>query len=97
MFHTEYVKNGIVYRSHPNFQSDGAWYDWAMVKFADENEAVDDELATPISNYPSDMFPSKIIAFVTHHPSNGDPEELNAIVHSCEYNDHEWDSVITEN
>ena len=30
---TEYKRNGITYRAHPNYNSFGEWYDWAMVKF----------------------------------------------------------------
>jgi len=36
LFHLyfEYRQEGILYRAHPNYQSMGPWFEWAMIKFA---------------------------------------------------------------
>jgi len=31
--HLEYVHNGAFFCCHPNYKSNGEWYDWVMVKF----------------------------------------------------------------
>jgi len=35
---TEYKRNGVTYHAHPNYNSVGEWYDWAMVRFELEND-----------------------------------------------------------
>ena len=59
------------FRCHPNFHAEGAWYDWAMVRF--EQPSV--ELGTEdVENggwfdffYPSDVYPCKVLGFVKGH------------------------------
>jgi hypothetical protein len=35
---TEYVRGTNRFRAHPNFRSDGSWYDWVEVRFSDEDD-----------------------------------------------------------
>ena len=35
--HLEYVQNGVTFRCHPNYKSNGEWYDWAMIWFDSAN------------------------------------------------------------
>ena len=32
-YFTEYERNGFVYRAHPNYRGEGAYYDWAFVQW----------------------------------------------------------------
>jgi len=34
----EYKRNGAAYRAHPNYNSFGEWYDWAMMRFESVEE-----------------------------------------------------------
>ncbi len=34
--YTEYRRDGILFRCHPNYKSQGPWYDWAVMQFEDE-------------------------------------------------------------
>ena len=90
---TEHRQKGHTYRSHPNYQSSGPWYDWVLVHFDDSNENTAEvrngkqggAKKQKISHlYPSTDVPSKILCFYTD-PIEGD---VRALVHSCEYSDH---------
>jgi hypothetical protein len=37
-FCTEYQRNGQIFRAHSDYRSDGAWYDWVMIKWARDKE-----------------------------------------------------------
>jgi hypothetical protein len=37
-FFTEYQRNGHIFRAHSDYRSDGAWYDWVMIKWARDME-----------------------------------------------------------
>jgi hypothetical protein len=30
---TEYVRDGVIFRGHPNYRSNGEWKDWVMIQF----------------------------------------------------------------
>lgn len=98
---TEHRQKGHTYRSHPNYQSSGPWYDWVLVHFDDSNENTAEvrngkqggAKKQKISHlYPSTDVPSKILCFYTD-PIEGD---VRALVHSCEYSDHVDDSILCE-
>ena len=36
--YTQYKRNGVLYRCHPNYRGDGPWYDWVMMSYEDEND-----------------------------------------------------------
>jgi hypothetical protein len=70
---TEYTNHyGNRLRAHPNFRSDGPWYDWANVLFG---EGEDDEQSVLESQF----YPSKILCFYID-PVSG---ESCALVHTC--------------
>ena len=70
-YFTEYERNGFVYRAHPNYRGEGAYYDWAFVQWETGTDAMD---GSPICQ----NYIGRILGFVTH-PGN---LETYAIVHS---------------
>jgi hypothetical protein len=69
-FFTEYERNGFVYRAHPNYRGEGAYYDWAKIKW---QIGVDPATHQPIH----EIYIGRILGFIKH--PNG---ETKAIVHS---------------
>ena len=61
--YTEYFRNDVLFRAHPNYRSRGPWYDWTMVLFSDERKSGDIEDIQYETEFPRDYFPSKILAF----------------------------------
>ena len=51
---TEFVNNGTRYKCHPNYQSDGAFYDYANVTFQFNNSNIEED------------FPAKLLCFFKH-------------------------------
>jgi hypothetical protein len=47
-FFTEYQRNGNVYHAHPDYRRDGAYYDWAHVKWWDGDDVDGNQLSTDI-------------------------------------------------
>ena len=35
--YTEYKRDGVLFRAHPNYQSTGMWYDWVMISWTQED------------------------------------------------------------
>jgi len=52
---TEHKREGQIFRAHPNYRKEGAWYDWAQVAFAP-----DEDLDTKVTT----KYPSQIWMFV---------------------------------
>ena len=52
---TEHKREGQIFRAHPNYRKEGAWYDWAQVAFAP-----DEDLDTVVTT----KYPSQIWLFV---------------------------------
>jgi hypothetical protein len=69
-FFTEYERNGFVYRAHPDYRGEGAYYDWANVQWEFGNDPVTGEGI----NKP---FIARILGFI--QLTSG---EIQAIVHS---------------
>lgn len=69
-FFTEYERNGFVYRAHPNYRGEGAYYDWANVQWELGNDPITD---TPIIK----PYIARILGFI-QHPSG----DIQAIIHS---------------
>jgi hypothetical protein len=69
-YFTEYECNGFVYRAHPNYRGNGAYYDWVKV-----NWEVDTDNTTGEVTYTS--FMGRMLGFFTHPDG-----ETNAIIHS---------------
>lgn len=77
---TEYNRNGLIFRAHPNYRSTGGWFDWALFKWeVDEGVFID--------------IPGQIVMFFwipqQNHPIEIDgrctvqDEGLYALVESC--------------
>jgi hypothetical protein len=40
--YTEWSNQGVCFRAHPNFRSEGAWYEWASIGWETNNDGSDD-------------------------------------------------------
>lgn len=108
---TEYRKNGKQYRSHPDFQGKGPWYDFVVIPWQEkpiiEKERKAGQKPKPSdpsskSSYLDDIYPGKgklvpaRLLALFKDPLNGD--EM-AIVHSCRPRrvmNEKMTSVLTE-
>jgi hypothetical protein len=69
-FFTEYERNGFVYRAHPKYRGESAYYDWAYVKWVIGTHPVTNaDICQP--------YPARILGFF-QHPDG----EVKAVVHS---------------
>ena len=78
---TEYRRDIVLFRSHPNHRKKGPWRDWVMVQW----EAEDDD-----ENIYSYYTPSQILCFFYHKATNN---QLYALVHPCEENGNEYTTL----
>jgi len=85
---TDYNQNGVTYRTHPNFNPFGEWYDWAMVKFESEDvyEILSDN--AEYAYYARDLYPAKVLCFL-----RAADETIHAMTHCCVASDHSEDSI----
>jgi hypothetical protein len=103
--YTEYKRDKNSFRAHPNFNSNGSWYDWVMIRFStDDNQEEHGskqrrgrkrqrEDQVPVGgSYPKDFYPCKILCFF-RDPVDGDDR---ALVHACKESNHEEDSALCE-
>jgi hypothetical protein len=81
-FCTEYQRNDFVYRAHPKYRNEKAYYDWAYIKWWDGEDPV-----TLEAKYVSII--GRILCFF-HHPDG----ELMAVVHSCKCETNEQHGVF---
>jgi len=88
---TEYKRNGVIYHAHPNFNSFGEWYDWAMITFEDDNGNNNFPVEEQIGYYANNLYPAKILCFV-----QGSDDSIHAVIHYCKANDHSKDSILVE-
>ncbi len=87
---SEYHRGNNKFRAHPNYRSEGSWYDWVLVKFHVDGMGIQ-------------YYPSKILTFFTiqekdtmdssKSPSN---KGALALIHSCESKDSDSTTAITE-
>lgn len=99
---TEYQRNQKIFRAHPNYASNGGWYDWVMVRFdtgnpllgTDKSQTKGNEksVADSCGFYGEGFFPSRILCIFRTRGS----DEVLALIHSCMESDHSCDSVIME-
>lgn len=82
----------LTVRAHPNFNNEGSWYDWVMVKFPGTPNARGrsgaEELKTTSPFFPDEVVPCKVLAW-TKKTSCDNDEELHALVHPCDYRTHD--------
>ena len=83
---TEYNRFGVPFRCHPNYRSQGPWYDWAMVQF----EVTDNNNNTWQQDYPS-----QIVALLMQH-MNPTLHEHKMVVLSCSDRNIDADSVLLQ-
>jgi hypothetical protein len=82
--HTEYFYNGLRYRAHPDYRSEGAWYDWCMVEYVpsvvDNRRERTNKSEDIISAFPPGYYPAKLLGFFW----NQTPKKVMAIIHTCD-------------
>ena len=101
--YTEYRRDGLLFRAHPNYRSEGAWYDWCMVQF-NVGESHDDSSTTASSDgyWGQGSVPAKILCFLvdpTDSDGDGDSNKNRnemVLCHCCEFSTHEKDSTLCE-
>ena len=93
--YTEIKHLGKIYRAHPNYRSQGVWYDWAMIKYDLSNDDIlrkeknRKEGITPA--YPCGHYPAKVLGFFMLEGL------LQCLIHSCESKtSSKEDSCLTE-
>jgi hypothetical protein len=89
-------------RSHPDFQSQGPWYEWCLIHYEGEHGS-----SLPFDPWPGStdvsLFPGKILA-IYKNPHYGnkllDPDnhgsQFLCLAHLCSASDHSKDSRLTE-
>jgi len=89
--YTEYKRNGTTYRAHPNYNSSGEWYDWAMIRFETDDEESNDQNSVIPGYYENDLYPGKILCFLKSQEGS-----IEAIVHCCMASDHKGEGILVE-
>ena len=73
----------MVYRAHPHFRHEYAYYDWAYIKWWDGDD--------PVTHTPKHIsIIGRILCFF-HHPDG----ELMAVIHSCKWDTKEQHGVFS--
>jgi len=89
--HLEYIHNGTTFCCHPNYKSNGEWYDWVMVQF-DIAGSKASRGKKKLGMWNGHYFPSKILCFFVLP----DDETTYAIIQSTSSSNHENDSILFE-
>ena len=99
----EKPKERLTFRSHPNHNNEGPFYDWAMVKFDvddkfEEDYGLGEEEHTTC--YTPETVPAKILGFCSSPAEEeGADDEVYALVHACTFRVktlRNMDTVLTE-
>lgn len=75
--YTEYcAPNGTRFRAHPNYNTDGSWYDWGLVRFEQENRSE-----------ATDLFPCRVLFFYRAQGQHLDKDlcGIHVVVESTTY------------
>lgn len=89
---TEYCREKVTFRAHPNYRNEGPWYDYVLIAWNEQNEedqvsdndSMQETLDMSIQTDDDDkigsvlLIPAKVICFVMD-----DDKEITAIIHSC--------------
>jgi len=89
--HLEYIRNRTTFRCHPNYNSNGEWYDWVMVWF----EIAGSKASCgkkKLGMWNGHYFPSKILCFFVLP----DDDTTYAIIQLTSSSNHENDSILFE-
>jgi hypothetical protein len=88
---TEYKRNGNTYSAHPNYNSFGEWYDWAMIKF----EPAAGDRSFPVNSkggyYARNLYPCKVLCFL-----KAEDLSIYAVVQCCNASNHDEDGHLVE-
>jgi hypothetical protein len=94
--YTEYVRNGVRFRTHSNYRLNGQWHDYVMVAFSSDGTnpqtCVGNQARTPPCFDPyappfgEQYYPCKILAFLSipNKVNTAEPNRVVAIVQWCE-------------
>ena len=87
-FYTEYSRDGIQFRAHPNYQNEGPWFDWAFIKYKKTDYKDMNKHERKLKGKVYSKVPAKIYAFTEIE------DEKYVVVHPCLFNGHQ-ESVLT--
>jgi len=87
--HLEYMRNGINFQCHPNYKSNGEWYNWVQVRFDTSAQKVSRRMKGS-GMWSANYFPSKIMCFFVIPQDN----TIYAIIHLTCTSDHKKDSIL---
>jgi len=90
--YTEYCREGITFRAHPNYRNEGPWYDYVLIAWnqqtadnhTSDNDSMQETLDMPLKTDDHEeidnivLIPAKVLCFI-----KGLNNEISAIVHSC--------------
>jgi len=89
--YTEYKRDGTCYRAHPNYNSFGEWYDWAMVKFEPAGGSKNFPINEKGGYYARNLYPCKVLCFL-----QAKDKSIYAVVQCCNDSDHKEDGILIE-
>jgi len=82
----------MLYRAHPNYHSEGKWYDWVIVRYDPSSNPDFEESMYPPTYKPHEV-PAKLLCFYRDRNT----QSMKALVHACVFrDDNEDDTVLTE-
>ena len=93
-FFTEYKRQGDIFRCHPDYRSEGAWHDWVMIRWAEEDsllhqpdQNVDTFLKFGDNTENEDWCyaPAQFVGKFFEVPMLNDQKEYYSIVWPCQY------------
>ncbi len=93
--YTEHLFDGDLLRAHPNFRSNGHWYDWTTVLFDVDNEETE---SSAYCHYGHNQFPSKVLCFWIDNMTTRDMglSGVKALIHSTKRFDKKASSALCE-
>ena len=89
---TEYCREKVTFRAHPNYRNEGPWYDYVLIAWNQQNavnqysdnDSMQETLDMPVktddheSTSNAVLIPAKVLCFI-----KGNDNEIMAIIHSC--------------
>lgn len=98
---TEYKKENNVFRAHPSYRSEGAWYDWALLKFDEQEQYVPARIQMFLdfknckfveNDNENDEFAD--LENTDHHPRNFFLKSGQYVVVECAYLEGEGPAIV---
>ncbi len=92
--YTEYKHYGDIMRAHPNYRSDGPWYDWVMVALEGQASSSKRKQGRNIQGHWDIKFiPAKVLCFFQ---VDSYTNSTFALIHPCRRSKHSGDSILFE-